>query len=112
MEALGGGGLVGTRGIMLDWVGRGEEITRASGSEEGSGVEERGEERFGFGVVVESGGAGCVAELKNTDGGDTDWGEVLSVTSVFWIRRRVISDSTFRIRWIQNTEKIRKIDKN
>ena len=93
---------------MLDWVGRGEEITRASGSEEGSGVEERGEERFGFGVVVESGGAGCVAELKNTDGGDTDWGEVLSVTSEFWIRRRVFSDSIFRIRWIQNTENIRK----
>ena len=44
IETLGGGGLVGTRGIILDWVGRGEDIIRASGSEEGSGVEERGEE--------------------------------------------------------------------
>ena len=51
-------------------------------------------------------------ELKKADGGDADWGEVLSVTSEFWIRRRVFSDSIFRIRWIQNTEKIRKIDKN
>ena len=66
IEALGGGGLVGTRGIILDWVGRGEDITRASGSEEGNGVEERGEERFGCGVVVESGGVGWV-ESKNTD---------------------------------------------
>ena len=105
MEALGGGGLVGTRGIMLDWVGRGEEITRASGSEEGSGVEERGEERFGCGVVVESGGVGWVEESKNADWGDVGRGEVLSPTSEFWIRRRVFSNSTFRIRWIQNTEK-------
>ena len=93
---------------MLDWVGRGEDITRASGSEEGSGVEERGEERFGCGVVVESGGVGWVEELKKADGGDVSWGEVLSVTSEFWIRRRVFSDSSFRIRWIQNTEKIKK----
>ena len=108
IEALGGGGLVGTRGMILDWVGRGEDIMRASGSEEGSGVEERGEERFGCGVVVESGGVGWVEELKKADGGDVSWGEVLSVTSEFWIRRRVFSDSIFRIRWIQNTEKIKK----